>query len=415
MKTFDEIYQEVYERPYIWNYYKDLFKYPFNGSTQQKNDVRGFIKKYIICSGKATLEGNSETATLKGKSKTELFQAIGKLGTLRLMHIVSTFFLGIHLYKESDTIESAIDKAISNFQLEHPVPFSYIWFLICLFHDLGYQYEEDKNLYEYRAFCKEHGLEQDFRLVAGVPEFYAGVVEPYFNYRIKKCKKNDHGICAARVFYKELCEIRKYQENKQKSDKIGRGQAKKGDPNLSWREELEKVYNYAAWVILAHNMWYEREDGKKAACYKEYGLEDLRLKPGEYKISLEEHPFLFLFCLVDTIEPIKCAESVTCPESKKCSKLAKYVKLRLSQISLKIDESGKTDKIILIQSDSCDDELIYNKLASKAMDLTGWLTKAQKGAYNTCEDTIRIAGRLRIDQERECKAVIIDLKPQENP
>ena len=43
--------------------------------------------------------------------------------------------------------------------------------------------------------------------------------------------------------------------------------------------------------------------------YEKYRLNDLILENGNYKIKLEEHPFFFFLCLVDTIEPYKRVKS----------------------------------------------------------------------------------------------------------
>jgi hypothetical protein len=317
MRKINEIYKELFDNKCIWDYYSgnDGLPDPFD-PTENCNE---FIKQFIEYSG---------------KQGSVLFDKINKLEPDRLMHIVATFFLGIYLYENSDNIKRTINKELSQFKTKtkysSKVTFSYMWYLMCLFHDLAYDLEKEAKYKSLATFQKHKCANKTLGKYAGVPEIYANNLPKYFKYMAKQYKKNDHGICAAHILYHDLCKIRKEQANLKTS-------------NLFWEEALENVYNYAAWVILAHNMWYAGENDSDAKYYRCYGLGELILKENEYKISLEKYPFLFLFCLVDGIEPLKKMK-------------------KLEKISLGIE----TDRLVI----RCQDRFLQS-----AKELNKWLTK----------------------------------------
>jgi hypothetical protein len=156
--------------------------------------------------------------------------------------------------------------------------------------------------------------------------------------------KNDHGICAAYILYRDLCNIRKEEANSQNRSN-----------NLCWEESLENVYNFASSIILAHNIWYvNKTETCTVCCYEQAGLNDLIFN-GEYKIKLYKYPFLFLFCLVDTIEPYKRFKNIEI----------------LDNISLEI-----LNDTIIIESNlicSCNETILNH-----AKSLNDWLAPAKK-------------------------------------
>lgn len=135
--------------------------------------------------------------------------------------------------------------------------------------------------------------------VDGVPDLYKEVSPYYFIYRRIEFGVVDHGIYAGRKMFQDLWNIRKEHA------------LNNPDPKY-WRKELVPIYNLVSWVVLAHNIWFTLDtDTKKSQMYRNYKLEELILETGnkndvvKYPITLKEYPFLFLFCLVDLIEPMK--------------------------------------------------------------------------------------------------------------
>jgi len=118
-----------------WFYYEE---YPYNLHEFRNlddilNNPGEFVKKYL----------------LKGSKEPEFYEYLDRPEfKYRLTHTVSIFFLGVILYNEVDFLKKCIDKYLISLELEiiekdphHEcieLPFSYYWFLVCFYHDLGY-------------------------------------------------------------------------------------------------------------------------------------------------------------------------------------------------------------------------------------------------------------------------------------
>ena len=337
-KSFKQILNEVFSDNSKWNYYNEKIAKgnPFVSGDASKNFILNFIKY----SGKESSRG--------------LEKNIEELSNDRAMHIVSTFFLGIYIYENSENLSVNINKKLETYQdkskYSSDIKFSFIWFLASLFHDLGYKFEDEDSI-KYVSFDEFFEKEKLINLKhsVGIPKLYETIHKGYFNYRAKsendKIGKNDHGICAAYLLYTDLCKIRSEEENSYNKTN-----------GLCWEESLEDVYNFAAWIILAHNIWYVNESAKCLnESYREAGLEKLILKPKKnktpkYKITLAKHPFLFLFCLVDTIEPLKRVKDFSL----------------LEKISLGIE----SDKIKIESKLTC---TCHDTILNQANGLNSWL------------------------------------------
>ena len=276
-----QLFKDIMNRRELWNYYNKDIKAPI---ITDANDCYQFITEYIKYSE---------------KSEMLLFENVNKLKDLspqRLSHIVSTFFLGLWLYhhKKTTFLHSLIKvelKRLNCFQNDYDDidrQFAYVWFMATLFHDLGYPAEENKD----GTNIPNH----DIPFVGSVPEFYNTIYSDYYTFREKK----EHGIYAGLTFDKDICEIRRFQYNISNSD-------------LDWKEELEELYHYVAWIILSHNIWMIRDNNIKVDEYKKAGLGNLVLssrkdeknKYVDYRISFNRFPLFTLFCIIDTIEPLK--------------------------------------------------------------------------------------------------------------
>lgn len=235
-----------------------------------------------------------------------LLQEIKSISNVRCAHIIFTFLLGLFIYKQSEPIKSAIDKTTERLLTNagHPNDFPFLWFLICLFHDLGYS-EENK---QQNSRIRVDWVNNQKKPAAfdGVPELYSKIYRQYFLYRKIEHGKTDHGIYAGLKMFKILCNIRKKHTDNSKG---------------GWKKELEDLYNLASWVVLAHNVWFAKDvELEKCSKYEKYNLKKLILpttKKGDvrknaYPIRLSNYPVLFLFCLVDLIEPMKRIEKIGC-------------------------------------------------------------------------------------------------------
>lgn len=288
--SFYKIIEKTFLNQESWNYYsgKDFKTNPMLSEKESKNFIENFIE-------------------LSGKSKNLLSKEINNIGN-RATHIVSTFFIGHYIYKNTnfkDLIDNELKKNVKKWETKSEVTFPFIWFLTCLFHDLGYTIEKYEKV-KYLSLKDLKDKTGDLGEIDGIPNFYGEVYEDYYRYRIKYQNVNDHGITAAYLLYHSLCKIRYLANNNPENE---------NQQKLCWEKELDKVYNFCAWNILAHNIWFcNRSDKNTLERYEYYKLNELIFEDNSiikksYKISREEHPFFFFLCLIDTIEPFKRVEN----------------------------------------------------------------------------------------------------------
>lgn len=288
-----------------------------------KSKCKEFIASYL--GGAGTLSEPDSLAEV-----LEIDDDYKNIDKVRYQHIVFTFFIGLIIYDNCRTIRTAIDNNFcdnmmyeSALEKHEDAPFAYIWFLICMFHDFGYKFENMRSTtpHKFSTFTdlvKATSISEGDSMLAhitGVPKFYTNMIEPYFNYRKYEMGKLDHGICGGMVLYRDLCNIRKKKEE----------QETQAFKNGFWKPSLEQIFSYAASVVICHNMFFESND---SVLYKKYGLTGLMKDEGEYPIKLEECPIFFLFCLVDSIEPIKVVKNVN---------LLKRITLEITDRTIKFD------------------------------------------------------------------------------
>lgn len=315
--------------PKEWRYYDDIsacfdtiFVY---------NDSEHFIKNML---------------TKGEKTNLGIFaDCIGNLSAMRKQHTVSCYFLGILIYNEDEWIRKMIDKQIkslnSNVTGEEPnEKFYYIWMLICLSHDLGYSIEE------YSSESKDNRIFPNTKLKNVkklLPIGYnKSLLKKYWAYRKCRWQVDDHGISGGLRFYSDICKLRKEMNDNP-------------DKKHCWDENLDKDYACAAWIIACHNIFTTKKGSEYECCYKHYGLDKLITK--EHLIKPEKHPILFLFCLVDSIEPIKI-----CGDYSYFDKIGLHINSQ-DQIELELDRLPKT---------------IRKKIGKNGRELKEWLTQSEE-------------------------------------
>ena len=329
--NFKEIIRETFCQDQ-WKYYPNNWQFK-NLNIENPDDCRKFIRLFFDDSGKA----GAASAILYGLKK------IKSLSNERCQHIVYVFLLGVGIYDKVAEIKTRIDEQIQQYIEQYgcksDVNFYFIWFLCCLFHDLGYVKEESEKLVEGIDF-------QVGQTLVGVPNVFSRrTIKNYWSFRQKSHGKNDHGIYAGITMYKSLCEIRSVQEKDSWENE-----------KLSWENELEKIYNIASWIVLCHNIWFGHKQ-KICECeiYKEFSLDKLLLDEGEYKIKLNNHPLFFFFCLIDTIEPIK--------------------KVKDSLLLKQIDISFGNNEMIITSNLKCG---CGDHYLDSVSGLNDWLTKTER-------------------------------------
>ena len=296
MENFLFSYKNLYEDSEKWNYYNDCKSYHFDFNKVFRKE---FFENYF----KIGLKG-------------EVFNFNSNLTIDRITHTISTFFLGIYLKDKLELLE-----------LESLEPdFRYLWFLSCLFHDAGYEYEGDKEKYPVKKYTlkylkkNKNILNDNYLLTFWSPqtipdEFDLKTIQKYYEYcRKEKCFVN-HGFIGGLFLYDGLLKNfknikKKAIEEKEKSGSFGNLEEPFEFGNLYWNETDLKFYQQAAEVILVHNIWFCTKE-KDEKLYKKYELSNLNIigKP-ECRIRLKKSPLLFLLALADTIEPLKAFPNI---------------------------------------------------------------------------------------------------------
>lgn len=285
---------------------------------------------------------------LKGEMVTDILD----LNDVRGKHSLSTLYLGCII---NSKLNLQLDITVGS----HFFDFKYFWSLLCLFHDLGYSIENNSSIilkirnenvkncknrnyflrnettyhnlkysYKYNRFFKTsinpflYSLQdnrsfsrRDIRIdlssfdvgacnikfnSLGVEidksQYFDRTIESYAKYRIDEFGVLDHGIYGGYIFYDRFCKnyIKKFKET------IHNDVLDFTLDNLYFKIEQIPLMAYIADCIVSHNIFTPNES--KRDLYINYGLDELCKN---VKINFLSNPLLFLFDLVDSIEPIK--------------------------------------------------------------------------------------------------------------
>jgi hypothetical protein len=213
----------------------------------------------------------------------------------RAIHTVSVFFLGIHIWKNTNIHPIFLNDTTN---IRGNPTFQFIWFLSILFHDFAESIESDVNCDDLDELFNKYNIENrltDYKGVEHIDKTLFGLIKKYFYYRRYSMKSIDHGILAGIYMYDRLIKIRR--------QKVSDGKAE-NDNGLNWHERLEPSYATAAGAIACHNMWTTKKRSKEHSDYIKFELDAL-VRPTFKRIKIESNALLFLFGLVDTIDPIK--------------------------------------------------------------------------------------------------------------
>lgn len=230
---------------------------------------------------------------LYGKGTLDVTKLFEKIPENRIKHIISMYFMGLLLYKESSWVKASIDKFMLDYRLfpnddkTQEEKFEFLWMLTAFYHDVGYAYENEQVMcpsqiqqmsnYTY-PFRRDHSY---------IPECYDdALLNAYAWYRYVISGRCDHGIAGAQKFYDDIS----------KADSHG-------------RLKVFRVYRAVCLCIACHNVWFP--DNDTVGIYKAFGLGKLvdefqKAVEGKVRIiCIEEHPLLFLLSLADNLEPCK--------------------------------------------------------------------------------------------------------------
>ena len=288
MGTLKELYKDLINDPDRWLYYNSnqpSLKYEMLFDETASYD---FIINYFKCGGK---EKVFEDDPYIIKNEFVLKE--------RSPHIVSTFLLGILIAKNLKIDLNTINNDNINFK--------YLWFLACLYHDIGYVYENDNNCMNLRMVQKK-GLNalkdicniKCLRNNELFKTYKEENIDLYLSNRAICSSGNigkiDHGIVGGLLLYDRL----------KKNFYEARKKANKNDPNFS-KDKFEynelnyskthfEYYAEAADAIIAHNIWINT--------LNEYLTKNNKVPLEGNKID-KNNKIAFILALADTLEPIK--------------------------------------------------------------------------------------------------------------
>lgn len=229
----------------------------------------------------------------------------------RKKHTNSVFFLGCLFYKKLK-----IGNKLTFKRKDKKEQFHFIWFLSTLVHDFYNDIEKiknntDDNIEKYEDIYKiidnnskivlfDYVFKNDLFNNSQKMQKLFRIIPNYFKYRYEN-KKLDHGIFAGIKLFESLEKNRKFRKDQQELN------IENNSPNsLYWGDDLTALYAQASLAISMHNIWISDNNEESIKKYKEFGLSAIIADSKEiFPISIDENPLLFLFGLVDTIEPIK--------------------------------------------------------------------------------------------------------------
>lgn len=249
--------------------------------------AKKFIENYFVDGIKRDIVG-------------EFFSTASESMLFRSEHMRSVFLLGILLFDSVSVINSYICQFLaSNIQIntrDNPRNiFLYIWYLACLSHDVGYCYENG----EREADINLMDIGAD---VPGIPQELLRSVLSYYDLKRntkllggKACQ--DHGISGGKKVDSILRELHNHDSPIEVKD---------GNAVRTFSKDIYlNLVRIATYCVMTHNMFLAFKGSREENTYNSNGLDQLVCERNKSIISPSRNPFLFLLCLVDTIEPIK--------------------------------------------------------------------------------------------------------------
>lgn len=291
MQTLSELYKDISKDNNRWSYYQNT-SFDINEIWNNKKAAMDFIEFYFNYAG-------------KGQSFDKYLSENRDFIEIRTPHIISTFLIGIKLFEcFGINIET---RDMNNINIK------YYWFLTCLYHDIGYAYEDNSKEEQLKLLQKD-GLEA-IREICDIKyldnsEFITysrEIVDIYLMGR-SICHDGkpgviDHGITGGILLYDRL---RKQFDMawEKRTDKNDSKQCfyikdECHDKTLHLSNKHYLAYAKAADAIMAHNIW-------RSTLYEyieKYGTQK-RIVKCFNKISFENQ-LCFILSIADTIEPMK--------------------------------------------------------------------------------------------------------------
>lgn len=340
--------------------FKELNQCYYNASSRtikiekfENSNCLNFIKEYFKAGEKENLIKELEISDHFESNRAE--------------HSVSVYLIGLLAYK---TIQNAIQKQLADHTESH---FSYLWFLICLYHDYNTKCESiepNEISAKYNTISQEEIIDN----IRNIDErkwgnrYSANLVFSYLNLK----RGRDHGIIAGALLRKRLIEnLNSVIERNPNADKNGfiyNG--------LYWSIKHIESYDYASSMIMKHNIWFANSDLKEdevdLATFEE-NMKNLNIYKSQHdsplnslvinnanRISFNEDPLLFIFSIIDTIEPLKTANKIKNIDNICNTQLLDQISFEFSEGNISLHGNNKLVSF-------------YEETFSKAKGLELWL------------------------------------------
>lgn len=285
MSSLRECYNDLTKDTNRWSYYNNAPSLTVD-IMKSNNMSFTFIKDYFKCGGK---EEVFQPLQIKS-NETELEE--------RAPHIISTYLLGILI---ADSLGIDLQTRDSK-----NINFKYLWFLACLYHDIGYVYENIHNC-KYLRMIQADGLDA-IREVCDIKYLHEREfitykrehVNTYLTNRAActhgKVGKIDHGIAGGLMLYDQL--RKNYERVWKKVSRYNANVSRKyfEYKGLYFSNSHYEYYAEAADAIIAHNIWL--------STLNKYLKNEKKTKLREQIIN-KSNPTAFILSLADSLEPIK--------------------------------------------------------------------------------------------------------------
>lgn len=334
METLYEIYEEIAKKPERWLYYMSLTK---NEKGQEKiNELRNNLLNGVLY--KDCVKNMTSTSA---KEFINAYFSVGGKGRLtsifeyhtesfnRSDHTLSVFLLGIQLAEMFGILSHDNEENEGNAPYnKNGFNFKYYWFLACLYHDVGYVYENGKylderikaeqkrknKLQDNLSALRTDGLEAvqeicDIRYLHNrvFKTYDRSEIDLYLKGRATCCNCIDHGIAGGLMLYDKLRkQFEQSWQNRDRQRSSDRTNFWNNKTGLHLSNSHFEEYAKAANAIIAHNIWIDTLNEFKQHKGISIGIKN--------RISFHKDPLCFILSLADTLEPLKKNIGLNCIE-----------------------------------------------------------------------------------------------------
>lgn len=229
---------------------------------------------------------------LSERKNSDIKRCLNKITDFRAKHTVSAFFLGLTV-KKMLQLDTRDWRRLPTDKQSSTGSFRLFWSWICMFHDIGYSYEDPSSAEKKEEYAELKTID-DFIKYENIKYSlldYSNskdLISHYYDYRMSMGVL-DHGIVGALLLFDALMGL--------VNDSTYSGV-------YSEIKEYQEFYTRICDAIARHNMW--RATPLTEETYINYELwelipaEDMR-----HKIYYNDNTLEFLLALVDTIDPLK--------------------------------------------------------------------------------------------------------------